>query len=80
MTLAPVAANGKSDDEDPFIQFGLDAWAFDIIVLRSKTHFRAAYEKLAREILVVDTPDWGPADLRTLPYEKVRSGVFPVTA
>jgi microcystin degradation protein MlrC len=67
-------------DEDPFIQFGLDARAFDIIVLRSKTHFRAAYEKLAREILVVDTPDWGPADLRTLPYEKVRSGVFPVTA
>jgi microcystin degradation protein MlrC len=66
-------------DEDPFTQFGLAARDFDIIVLRSKTHFRAVYQKLAREILVVDTPDWGPADLTTLPFRKVRPGVFPVT-
>ncbi|UCH73458.1 MAG: M81 family metallopeptidase [Rhodospirillales bacterium] len=67
-------------DEDPFTQFGLAARDFDIIVLRSKTHFRAVYEKLAREILVVDTPDWGPADLTKLPFRRVRPGVFPVTA
>src|SRR3546814_6040600 len=24
--------------------------------------------KLAAEIVIVDTPDWGPADLTTLPY------------
>jgi microcystin degradation protein MlrC len=66
-------------DEDPFNQFGLDARDFDIIVLRSKTHFRAVYEDMAREILVIDTPDWGPADLNTLPFTRVRPGVFPVT-
>jgi microcystin degradation protein MlrC len=48
-------------------------------VLRSKTHFRAVYEELARDILVVDTPDWGPADLTTLPFSRVRPGVFPIT-
>lgn len=65
-------------DEDPFLQFGLDARDFDIIVLRSKTHFRAVYEKLAADILIVDTPDWGPADLTTLPYRHVRTdAVFP---
>ena len=66
-------------DDDPFKQFGFNPADFDIIVLRSKTHFRAVYEKLAAEILIVDTPDWGPADLTTLPFEKVRSGVFPIS-
>ena len=54
-------------DLDPFEQFGLRAQDFAIIVLRSKTHFRAAYEPIAECILIVDTPDWGPADLTTLP-------------
>ncbi|MEX2697478.1 M81 family metallopeptidase [Rhizobium mongolense] len=56
-------------DEDPFIQFGMRAKDFGIIVLRSKTHFRAVYEPLAEEIVIIDTPDWGPADLKTLPYQ-----------
>ncbi|UVK35752.1 M81 family metallopeptidase (plasmid) [Mesorhizobium sp. AR10] len=55
-------------DEDPFIQFGMRAQDFAIIVLRSKTHFLAVYEPLAEEIVIIDTPDWGPADLKTLPY------------
>jgi microcystin degradation protein MlrC len=67
-------------DEDPFTQFGMNARDFDIIVLRSKTHFRAVYESLGEEILLIETPDWGPADLVTLPYRNVRPGVFPITA
>jgi microcystin degradation protein MlrC len=65
-------------DEDPFVQFGMNARDFRIIVLRSKTHFRAVYEPLAEQILIVDTPDWGPADLTTLPYRNVHTDrVFP---
>ncbi|RUW54424.1 M81 family peptidase [Mesorhizobium sp. M1A.F.Ca.ET.072.01.1.1] len=64
VTTAPTTAV----DEDPFLQFGLRPQDFSIIVLRSKTHFRAVYEPLAEEIVIVDTPDWGPADLTTLPY------------
>jgi microcystin degradation protein MlrC len=67
-------------DADPFVQFGFDPLDFDIIVLRSKTHFRAVYETLAEAIVIVDTPDWGPADLTTLPYCNVRPGVYPITA
>jgi microcystin degradation protein MlrC len=66
-------------DEDPFVQFGMRAQDFAIIVLRSKTHFRAAYEPIADCILIVDTPDWGPADLTTLPYRQIdRTAVFPL--
>ena len=64
-------------DEDPFTQFGLDARDFDIVVLRSKTHFRAVWEPLAEEIVIVDTPDWGPADLLTLPYRNVSREIYP---
>ncbi|WP_419900346.1 M81 family metallopeptidase [Roseomonas sp. USHLN139] len=65
-------------DEDLFIQFGLRTLDYRIIVLRSKTHFRAVYEPLAEAILIVDTPDWGPADLTTLPYRQLdRARIFP---
>lgn len=73
-----TSSKNTAVDLDPFIQFGLRFEDFDIIVLRSKTHFRAAYEPLADEIIIVDTPDWGPADLSTLPYRHVPvEQVFP---
>jgi microcystin degradation protein MlrC len=78
--VSVVARSMSAIDEDAFLQFGLDARTFDIIVLRSKTHFRAVYEDLAEEIIIVDSPDWGPADLSTLPFENVRPGVFPITS
>lgn len=58
-------------DEDAFTVFGQNPRDYDIIVLRSKTHFRQVYQELADEILIVDTPDYGPADLLTLPYERL---------
>ncbi len=65
-------------DEDCFTQFGMRASDFDFIVLRSKTHFRAAYESLAAAIVIIDTPDWGPADLTTLNYVHVaRDRTYP---
>ncbi len=66
-------------DTDPFTQCGLDIDEFDIIALRSKTHFRAAYEPIAGAILIVETPDWGPADLLGLPYRKAPPGIYPIT-
>jgi microcystin degradation protein MlrC len=64
-------------DDDPFRQFGLDIDDFDIIVLRSKTHFRAAYEKLAAHILIAETPDFGRADLTALNYLNTPEDVYP---
>ncbi len=58
-------------DDDCLTQFDMSIEDFDYIVLRSKTHFRAFFEPVAAEILIVDTPDWGPADLKTLPFRHV---------
>jgi len=74
-----ISANLSAINLDPFEQFGMDHRDFDIVVLRSKTHFRAVWEDEAAEIIIVDTPDWGPALLDTLPYRRARPGVFPIT-
>lgn len=58
-------------DEDCLMQFGRSLNEFDYIVLRSKTHFRAYFEAVSADILIIDTPDWGPADLTLLPYQRV---------
>ena len=38
-----------------------------------------AYEPIAGAILIVETPDWGPADLMGLPYRNVPPGIYPIT-
>jgi microcystin degradation protein MlrC len=58
-------------DDDCLTQFGQTLDQYDYVVLRSKTHFRAFFELVSAEILIVDTPDWGPADLKSLPYRHV---------
>lgn len=67
-------------DDDCLKPFGLSLDQFDYVVLRSKTHFRAFFEPIAGDILIIDTPDWGPADLRLLEYQYVPVGeVYPLS-
>jgi microcystin degradation protein MlrC len=78
VTVSVVSNAASAIDLDPLQQFGIDFNTQDIVLLRSKTHFRAAYEPLAAAIVIVDTPDWGPADLTQLPYRLVPAGLFPL--
>jgi microcystin degradation protein MlrC len=65
-------------DEDPFIQCGYKPQEFDIIVTKSKTHFRAVYEKLAAEIIIVDAPGQCPADLSVFEYRNAPKDICPI--
>jgi microcystin degradation protein MlrC len=71
VVLSITSEPSTAVDDDCLTQFGMGIDDFDYIVLRSKTHFRAFFEPVAAEILIVDTPDWGPADLKTLPFRHV---------
>lgn len=76
VSLTSVASSAV--DDDCLTQFGQTLADYDYVVLRSKTHFRAFFESVSAEILIVDTPDWGPADLTSLPYRHVPTGqVYP---
>ena len=80
VSVSVVSAFAFAVDGDAFGIFGLKPQEFDLIVLRSKTHFRAFYEPIAEDILIVDTPDYGAADLAALPYERLdRASTFPLS-
>ncbi len=72
LKISVTSRSESAIDFDPFLQFDLEPGDFDIVLLRSKTHFRAAWEGFAAEIVIIDTPDYGPADVSKLPYRHAR--------
>jgi microcystin degradation protein MlrC len=66
-------------DEDPIIQFGYKTQDFDIIVTKSKTHFRAVYEEVGEEIIIVDAPGQCPADPSVFAYKNIPDDLYPLT-
>jgi microcystin degradation protein MlrC len=52
----------------------------DIIVLKSRVHFRRGFHEtgLAGAIFEVDAPGLGPADLTVLPYKNIPKDIYPV--
>lgn len=76
--LQLVSEHAVLMDTDPFIQFGYKPEEFSIIVSKSKTHFRAVYETLAEEIIIVDAPGQCPANLDVFTYHHVPDGVYPI--
>jgi len=65
-------------DDDPIKQFGCRPEDFEIIVSKSKTHFRAVYEVIGEEIIIIDAPGQCPADLSVFQYRNVPEGVYPI--
>ncbi len=62
-------------DQAMFAHFGLDPSAQEIVVVKSSVHFRADFEPIASEVLIVSSPGPNPADHRDLSYKNLRKGV-----
>jgi len=67
-------------DTTIFRPVGVDFKSLDIIVLKSRVHFRRGYHEtgIAGAIIEVDAPGWGPADLSTLPYQNIPKDIYPI--
>jgi len=67
-------------DTDIFKPLGINFEEIDIVVLKSRVHFRRGYHEtgIAGAIFEVDAPGWGPADLTTLPYKNIPKDIYPV--
>ena len=63
-----------------FTPLGIKLETLDIIVLKSRVHFRRGYHEtgLAGAIFEVDAPGWGPADLTVLPYKNIPKDIYPI--
>ncbi|MBT6277951.1 MAG: M81 family metallopeptidase [Chromatiales bacterium] len=75
-----ISIQWSAIDLDCFHLFDLGPASFRYVLLRSKTHFRHVYEPMCEAIIIIDTPDWGPADVTQLPYQFADRSAFPFTS
>ncbi len=63
-----------------FPALGIKLADLDIIVLKSRVHFRRGYYEngLAGAIFEVDAPGLGPADLSAIPYKNIPKDLYPL--
>ncbi len=62
-------------DQAMFSHLGVDPRQQKVVVVKSSVHFRADFEPIASEVLVVSSPGPNPADHRYLDYKNLRKGV-----
>ncbi len=75
-----ITNNGQAVDLGQFTSLGIDPARYTTVAVKSMQHFRAAFEPVAREVILVDTgalcsPQYAP-EL----YPKVRRPVWPLDA
>ncbi|MBL7080863.1 M81 family metallopeptidase [Candidatus Bathyarchaeota archaeon] len=66
-------------DSEGFLHFGIDMDSLDIMAIKSRVHFRAYFEDIAAEIIEVDAPGLGPADLSQYEYVNEPEGLYPIS-
>lgn len=65
-------------DPELYRSLGLEPADAQIVVVKSPAAFRAAYEPLAAEILILDAPGVCSPNLRSLPFRRVRRPLYPL--
>ncbi len=76
-----VVAGSRHQVLDPgfFTHAGLDPSRYDIVVVKSSQHFRAAFGPMARQTIVIDSRDGLTSfNLQAYGHQKVRRPVYPL--
>ncbi len=78
--VAVVLASRALAVADPalFRAVGIDPTTLDTIALKSRNHHRAAFEPLAREVMLVDAGGIATMRLDTIDYRKLRRPLWPL--
>lgn len=65
---------------DVFDELGIDFEEVDVVALKSRVHFRRGFVEtgVAGDVVKVDAPGLGPADLTKLDYENVPDDLYPI--
>jgi microcystin degradation protein MlrC len=65
----------QAHDQAPFRHLGVEPSAQKILALKSTCHFRAEFEPIAEEVIVVLAPGYYRADPTVYPFRRLRAGV-----
>lgn len=75
VSVAVASRKNQAADQAMFRHLGVEPAAQKILALKSSVHFRADFQPIAEEILVVAAPGPNPLDYRELPYRNLRPGL-----
>ena len=73
--LVVASRKQQAADQSMFRHLGVEPVDQKILVLKSSVHFRADFQPIAEEVLVVAAPGGNPADHLQLPYKHLRPGL-----
>jgi microcystin degradation protein MlrC len=62
-------------DQEPFRHVDIEPRHWRIVALKSSVHFRAAFEAMAQDVLIVESPGAMIVDPTNLPFTRLRHGV-----
>jgi microcystin degradation protein MlrC len=73
--IVVVSRKQQAADQAMLRHLGIEPRAQKILALKSSVHFRADFQPIAGEILIVAAPGANPVDNRDLPYRHLRQGL-----
>ena len=73
-----ITNNGQAIDLAQFTSLGIDPTRYTTVAVKSMQHFRAAFEPIAREIILVDTGALCQVDYKPELFNKVRRPIWPL--
>jgi microcystin degradation protein MlrC len=73
-----ITNNGQAVDLGQFTSLGIDPTRYTTVAVKSMQHFRAAFEPIAREIILVDTGALCSEVYTSVLFDKVRRPVWPL--
>src|SRR5438105_2766538 len=73
-----ISHNGQAVDLAQFTSLGIDPTRYSTVCVKSMQHFRAAFESIAREVILVDTGALCSEVYTPELFDKVRRPVWPL--
>jgi len=73
-----ASSNLQVTDQQALKLFGLEPASFDVIAVKSSHHFRAAFQPVAREVVLVDSGALVSQDFKSFSYKHLRRPIWPI--
>jgi microcystin degradation protein MlrC len=73
-----ISNNGQATDLGQFTSLGIDPTRYPTVAVKSMQHFRAAFEPIAREVILVDTGALCSDNYTPELYDRVPRPVWPI--
>lgn len=68
----------STNDDRPFLVAGADITQYEIICIKSLTHFRAFFDPRAKAIVATDPPGIATNNFSVFNYQKIRRPIYPI--